>query len=239
MIEYATRVERGTSGDDRATVVICSDVAIIVMADGAGGTGTGGKAADAICARASEVARRGLRGSDAWAACLRDADREAAAAGIFGESTALVIEVSREGVCGASVGDSEAWLLGGTTTLDLTQHQQRKPLVGSGRARPTPFALAGFAGRLLVATDGLFKYAPPSKLIELARSGGLEDAADNLVNSVRLRSGSLPDDVALVLARIASAELRVDSGAAGRERRADGTYGAPSCVLQPTGLAGD
>lgn len=201
MMEYVTRVERGTGGDDRATVVMCPDVAVIVIADGAGGTGTGGRAADALCARVSEAARQGLRGSDAWATCLRDADREAATTGIFGESTALVVEVSRVGVCGASVGDSEAWLLGATATIDLTRDQQRKPLVGSGRARATPFGLAGFVGRLLVATDGLFKYAPPSKLIELGGHGSLDDAADSLVNSVRLRSGSLPDDVAVVLAR--------------------------------------
>lgn len=200
MISYAMRVERGTGGDDRAAVVVCSDVTLIVVADGAGGTGGGGEAAEAICARVTEAARRGVRGAEAWATCLSDADREAAEVGIIGESTAVVVEVSREAISGASVGDSEAWVVSGTAVVEVSRGQERKPLIGSGRARPARFGPATFDGRLLVATDGLFKYAAAGTLANVARGAELEDAANGLLACVRLRSGALPDDVALVLA---------------------------------------
>lgn len=200
MIRYAMRVERGTGGDDRAAVVVCADITLVVLADGAGGTGGGGEAAEAICARMTEAARRGVRGAEAWASCLSDADREAAEAGIIGESTAVVVEVSGNAICGASVGDSEAWVVGGTTVVEVSRGQERKPLIGSGRARPVTFGPASFDGRLLVATDGLFKYAPAGILADLARGANVEDAASGLLACVRLRSGTLPDDVALVLA---------------------------------------
>jgi len=109
---------------------------------------------------------------------------------------------------GASVGDSGAWLVGPTTVLDLTGQQNRKPLVGSGEAEPVVFGPTTFrTGRLLVASDGLFKCARRSEIQRRAITGALEDSALALVEAVRLRSGRFQDDVAIVLAETAATVL--------------------------------
>ena len=83
---------------------------------------------------------------------------------------------------GASVGDSGAWLIGRDGWEDLTEGQVRKPLLGSGVAEAVGFASA-FGGTLLVATDGLLKYAAASRLVSLARNGELETVAAELVDA--------------------------------------------------------
>jgi serine/threonine protein phosphatase PrpC len=203
MIVAAKRLERGTGGDDRVAVETFGDVTVIVVADGAGGTGTGGSTAEAICGRIIAAAAAGMRGAASWADLLAETDREIADLGSGGESTTVVVELGATSVCGASVGDSEAWLVDAPIAIYLTEAQNRKPLVGSGRAVPVAFGPSAFTGRLLVATDGLFSYCSPPDTRRLAASGTVEDAASALVAAVRLRSGALPDDLALVLAEFA------------------------------------
>jgi PPM family protein phosphatase len=74
-----------------------------------------------------------------------------------GESTVVVVDITSDRVCGASVGDSRAWLFSDEIT-DLTAGQVRKPLVGSGAARPVGFNVGPLTGMLLVATDGFANY---------------------------------------------------------------------------------
>jgi hypothetical protein len=63
------------------------------------------------------------------------------------------------------------------------------------------------AGVLVVATDGLFKYAAPEVIARIVRGHAIGAAAEDLVALVRLRSGKLVDDVAVVLVRQAEAEV--------------------------------
>jgi hypothetical protein len=70
-----------------------------------------------------------------------------------------------EAVLGASVGDSEAWLVGEATIARLTNGQVHKPLLGSGRAIPVGFGPVPLAGRLIVASDGLFKYCTEQRIV--------------------------------------------------------------------------
>jgi hypothetical protein len=74
-----------------------------------------------------------------------------------------------------------------------------KPFIGSGTARPAPFGPIPLVGRLLVGSDGLFKYAPRARVVAGASRSSLEAAADALIAEVRLKSGRFQDDVALVL----------------------------------------
>lgn len=104
-------------------------------------------------------------------------------------------------VLGASVGDSEAWLLSEGATCVLTEGQQRKPLLGTGRARPVAFKQHCGAGTLLAATDGLFKYVPPERIRKSMEGPDLDHVAQELSEMPRLLSGALPDDVGLVLCR--------------------------------------
>ena len=53
--------------------------------------------------------------------------------------------------------------------------------------------------RLLIASDGLFKYATAERICDLAMQGPVVEAADALANCVRLPSGAFQDDVAVVL----------------------------------------
>jgi serine/threonine protein phosphatase PrpC len=112
------------------------------------------------------------------------------------------VEVSGSVVFGASVGDSGAWMIGPKGIVDLTRHQLRKPLIGNGEALPVAFGPSFIEGRLLVATDGLFKYASRAELAKRALDGPLDDAVRSLIDSVRLRSGGLPDDVAVALVEV-------------------------------------
>ncbi len=102
---------------------------------------------------------------------------------------------------GASVGDSGAWVIRGAQIEDLTEGQARKPLVGAG-CRPVAVRAAALgAGTLLVASDGLLRYAKPSEIAWVAAGRDLVVAVRGLVDLVRLRSGALPDDVSVVLCR--------------------------------------
>ena len=116
-----------------------------------------------------------------------------------GQCTAVVVEISEGRVLGASVGDSGAWMLTGKAIIDLTENQHRKPLLGSDEAMPMGFGPIELSGRLLIATDGLFKYARASDIEQRAMGVSLNDAVEKLIAGVRLRSGALQDDVGIIL----------------------------------------
>ena len=56
-------------------------------------------------------------------------------------------------------------------------------------------------GTLLVASDGLVKYAPRERVCAAALEKNLPAAGRKIVDLARLRSGTLQDNVALVLCR--------------------------------------
>jgi serine/threonine protein phosphatase PrpC len=184
---FAVAGVRGT-GQDRVRVF--DDV--IVLADGAGGSGNG-----ALAARAIVDAVAGATSRD-WCALLADLDRDPDRMG-HAESTAVILTLDAT-ITGASVGDSGAWLLRDSRIVDLTAGQRRKPLVGRGcvpfRIEPIPFD-----GTLLVASDGLFAYAKPRDIVRIAEGLDLAVATQALVDLVRLPDGALQDDVAVVLCR--------------------------------------
>lgn len=190
-----TRIEeaRPGHGEDRITIVEASDRTLILVADGAGGVAGGAAAAEALCrALTSDV--------EDLAAWLKQQDAQLAEQGI-GLAAAVVLSIGNDGtIHGASVGDCEAWLFVQGETLNLTEKQFRKPLLGDGAAVPVSFMGRARGGVIVVASDGLWKYMG-SALIATAVKRWLEWAADKLVNGVRLRSGALQDDVAIAIGR--------------------------------------
>lgn len=86
---------------------------------------------------------------------------------------------------------------------DLTARQHRKLRLGSGKARPVSISRPRLDGTLLVATDGLFTYARPDRIADMASRDDLDRSASDLIQLVRLPSGGLHDDVGLVLIRTA------------------------------------
>ena len=131
--------------EDEVKVLDFDTGVVIAVADGAGGTGAGSQAARTVI---REVAAAASLAHDqaAWSRILREADLRVGE----GESTGVVVAWSPGGIVGASVGDSQAWLIVDGEIKDLTKSQARKPLLGSGEAEPTGFfhpPAAGFIAR--------------------------------------------------------------------------------------------
>jgi serine/threonine protein phosphatase PrpC len=194
----------GKRGQDRVAVMRHASGIVVVLADGAGGTSDGAEAADTLLLWAQAYASRATDLTDAgqWAELLQRVDQQIASAN--GRTTGVVLALTDHGLTGASVGDSAAWLIpdGAASGYDdLIANQAHKPLLGSGAARPVAFERATPSGTILIASDGLVKYAPPGRICEVARGPDPEQAARQLVDLVRLRSGALPDDAAVVLIR--------------------------------------
>jgi hypothetical protein len=194
MLRTAWRVENSFRGEDRLALRIDGDRLVVIVADGAGGTGAGAAAAQIACDAIMAMSS----GPDSWERALFEVDRLVMRSG--GQCAAVVVEVVDGVVRGASVGDSCAWLVEPFQLTDLTVNQRRKPLLGSGDADPISFGPMPFRGRLLVASDGLVTYARRFEVQCRAVIGALEQSAAALLDTVRLRSGGFQDDVAFLLA---------------------------------------
>lgn len=200
--EAATRVEgRVGEGQDRVAL-IDRGVLVAVVADGAGGTSGGAEAAQTLVDRvrqASEEGRelnkRGLR-QLLLEISLELEDR--------GQTTAVVVVIGREELIGASIGDSGAWLVERGSWIELTAGQPRKPLVGGGFAEPFTFERAIVDAELLLATDGVLKYANGEAVRALLRNEALsaEACCAAVIDAARLPSGELQDDAGAVLVRL-------------------------------------
>ena len=141
-----------------------------------------------------------LTDTDSCVEILRKMDAIIANDQVAGETTCALAIITPEEIFGASTGDSGIWLIPEQGAhVDLTQAQQRKPFLGSGSAWPVPFQRPRCLGRLLLATDGLLKYASVDRILATCREPQIELAADRLVELVRYPSGALPDDVTLIL----------------------------------------
>jgi serine/threonine protein phosphatase PrpC len=191
------------NSEDRAAEFPSPFGALAVVADGVGGRSGGAAAADAVVGAVTQLVA-GLQhppNSLQLKHWLQTLDREMAASGTVGETTAIVVAFHKGGISGASVGDSAALAFSPTACLDLTcGGGGPKPWVGSGACLPV--AIAGPAGDpVVLATDGLVKYATEPEIERLVRSTPLDDAPRALIELVRYPSGRLPDDVAVIVAR--------------------------------------
>ena len=184
------------SSEDRAEVFAHGDDTVIVVADGAGGVSGGGDASDLFV----DAIRAAVGRSELDLVAVFGAVDRVLASRDAGETTAIVVVIGPRGLSGVSVGDSEAWVVTSHAVDDLTASQTRSRL-GSGRAEPVAFTRATLDGTLVVGTDGLFKYASIDAIARAARETG---SANAMIDLVRLRSGALPDDVAVVLGRAES-----------------------------------
>jgi serine/threonine protein phosphatase PrpC len=187
-------------GQDRAAVFTAADGSLVIaLADGAGGTGGGTAAAQAVIDAVGAAVLNDRVGD--WEELLAALDREPSRLG-HGQTTAVVLRLDASGIVGTSVGDSGAWLIDDKLrVVDLAASQRRKPLLGSG-AIVTPFAAGPIdSSTLLIASDGLLKYASPSDVAFIATQRDLREAASSLLARVRLPSGDLQDDAAIVLVR--------------------------------------
>lgn len=196
---FACAVE-GTQ--DRAGVFPLSNGATLVVADGAGGSGGGAAAAEAVVGAVASTLT--LPDASSWARLLSRVDHDLRS----GETTAVALRVDGEQIFGASVGDSGALLIDSATErcMDLTAAQRRKPLIGSRSASPVAFTGRLADSTLLMASDGLLTYARLERIMEVVKEAELAAIPQKLIELVRLRSGALPDDVAIIVARRVAAQ---------------------------------
>lgn len=189
----AIRIVPAMQDEDRAAHRFDGECELVILADGVGGISGGRRAAELVVDLARVVTTPAEAAQE-----LSRLDSVLANDTFAGESTAVLVIIRAGQLFGASVGDSGAWLIG-QDVVELTASQRRKPLMGSGEAAPVPFGPLTFAARLLVASDGLLKYAPRRKMLELAVLGSIDRAADALADAARLPAGGLQDDLSLVL----------------------------------------
>jgi len=182
--------------EDRVAVFDSADRTVIVVADGAGGAGSGEVAAESVIHEIKTELNR-IHSADQWADLLRQIDHRVAS----GESTIVVVDVRPYGMAGASVGDTQAWIIDHEATIELTRNQNRKPLLGSGNASPVSFMSRPLNGTLLIATDGFFDYAKRGAIPELIAQSDFYSIPRRCIEMVRLPSGHLWDDIGIVAAR--------------------------------------
>jgi serine/threonine protein phosphatase PrpC len=198
--------------EDRAHVIASDERTVIVVADGAGGSGGGATAAETVVSQV-KAAYSGIENPGQWANLLKQIDFRIGE----GESTAVVVDIGAESICGASVGDSQAWIVAGGQIVDLTSNQNRKPLLGSGSASPVEFTHRSLEGILVVATDGFCNYVKRDALTRLIAQSDFFEIPRRCVELVRLPSSELWDDIAIVVCRVRPAQRprkRYDIGSA-------------------------
>ena len=184
---------------DRGLIVHDGPRTVLCVADGAGGRSGGMEAAKMAVELVQQNVSR-MSNADLCADALRKVDAAIANDSIAGETTCALAIVTMDEIFGASVGDSGIWLIPKVNPrTDLTRAQQRKPFIGSGSAWPIPFQCLRQVGALLLATDGLLKYASPESIIRICAEYPVELAVQRLIELVRYASGALPDDVTLIL----------------------------------------
>lgn len=188
-------------GDDRARVVVGAGWLLACVADGAGGTGGGARAAQDVVDELSRFQGRAPPGERDLLRCLLALDTRLSTTG--GQTTAAIAVVTEFLVYGVSVGDSEILYLASDSIERLTSRQQRKPLLGSGQAKVTGFGSVAQPGaRLLLATDGLFTFAPRAVIEQTLRAADFDAIAPRLVQAAQLPTGALSDDVAVVVVEL-------------------------------------
>ncbi|MGE0403722.1 MAG: hypothetical protein AB7T06_43850 [Kofleriaceae bacterium] len=175
-------------------VIAIDDSIVVALADGAGGVANGARAAQSWIDVVAENPTRA-----AWRELVEELDADSTRRGA-GQTTAIAIEVTADGLSGVCVGDSAVWLITDTEVIDLAEHVPPKPLVGDG-CMVYEVESCFDRGTLLVASDGLVKYASRGRIAEIARGESLEVATSALITLVRRHDGTLTDDTTVVLVR--------------------------------------
>jgi serine/threonine protein phosphatase PrpC len=188
--------------EDAVRVVQADAITGFIVADGAGGLGGGARAAHLVVETLEGMMRSVGRATvtpASWCQFLLELDDRLLRDADAGESTAVVAAIRDGLVTGASVGDSEAWLVTRGECQVLTSGQQRLRL-GSGRAVPVGFETAVVNDSMIVAaTDGLFHAARADAICAVLRTA---PTPERLVALARSRSGKLYDDVGIVIVAI-------------------------------------
>lgn len=173
---------------------------ICLLADGMGGRANGAAAARAACEAtwraASALRPQALRDPATWRSALAAGDRAAAEAQGF--TTLIGLSADRAQVCGGSCGDSKAFSLVGSERMEWTARQRKNPPVGSGAAAFETFG-GPRCGRILLVSDGVWKYSGLEALERSFRLAAGSEVIDSLRRAALLPASGLPDDFSLIV----------------------------------------
>jgi PPM family protein phosphatase len=181
------------------------DCWLCFLADGQGGRSGGGEAARLACRvglDAAVGAKTGLlNGGRTWASLLRLSDFAVSADVAAGFTTLVGFCIHNGSIAGASSGDSAVLVVSGGEARELTAGQRKNPPVGSGEAEFIPFMLTlSEPWKVLVMSDGVWKYAGMEKVVRAATTMSREGLMDALKDAARLPgSGRFPDDFTVVV----------------------------------------
>lgn len=175
------------------------------LADGQGGQFGGAAAAaravEAVGETAERQPPRRLEDARTWCALLSSADAAVEEEREAGFTTLVGLCLAPGRVAGASCGDSACLLVAGGRAEVLTERQRKNPPVGSGAAYPVPFS-ARLAGewKVLVVSDGVWKYVGWDRVAEVVRAHHGEEAIASLREAAIAASGGrLSDDFTVAL----------------------------------------
>jgi PPM family protein phosphatase len=190
--------------EDRTSFINAGDSYIFLVADGAGGIGGGAEAADYFISTASsELLNEANNLSPQFLRhFLISLDEKILGLPDTGETTAIIVVVNEGRLFGASVGDSESWVFGDDYHEELTDDQVRKPLLGSGCSKPVSFSSSILNKKLILGTDGLFKYANAGDIKSVVCAYSPQECIPRLLDLVRYPSGSYPDDIGIIVCEV-------------------------------------
>jgi PPM family protein phosphatase len=135
-----------------------------------------------------------------WLDVCNVADRGVAAEPDAGYCTLVALVAAGEWVVGASSGDSAAALIFDHSTVILTDRQHKNPPVGSGAAKFEAFsARPGKKWRVMVVSDGVWKYVGWERMFVVGREARGDHVADALRREVIQSHGLLPDDFSVIV----------------------------------------
>jgi serine/threonine protein phosphatase PrpC len=178
--------------------------ALCALSDGQGGRSGGGIAAQAAVSLALDAAcavkPEALLSPSKWLDICSVADRGVTAEPGAGFCTLVALAAAGERVVGASSGDSAAVLILEQSVVMLTDRQHKNPPVGSGAAKFEAFsARPGAVWRVLVVSDGVWKYVGWERMIAVGRSAQGNQIAGALRREVLQSHKFLPDDFSVIV----------------------------------------
>lgn len=181
-----------------------SSLMICALADGQGGQRGG--AAAAKCAvstcleKAQSVSPSELLNPFKWEEIGKYVDQNVANKTEAGFTTFIGMCITNSFVVGASCGDSSVALLIDKKFLILTETQFKNPPIGSSGARLTPFsAMLDGKWKLLVVSDGVWKFTGWDSISQTIKSENGENLIISLHENVISRTKELIDDFSIIL----------------------------------------
>lgn len=135
-----------------------------------------------------------------WVSVCQKVDREVSLLDDAGFTTLIGLGILSSFVAGVSVGDSAVLLMLGEKSFILSERQQKNPPAGSGAAMMTPFAAQLTSPwKLLVMSDGVWKYIGWDKLVKLAETISGEELIKKIREGAVANTQRLMDDFTIIL----------------------------------------